>query len=67
MQRGTVTAEKALAEGTKTVHDQSWREIQEALRGLQYGSVTVIVQDGHIVQVERLEKRRLVRGSGKVS
>lgn len=33
--------------------------IQEALHGLQYGQVTVIVQDGVVVQVERTEKRRL--------
>jgi len=32
--------------------------IQEALQGLRYGQVTVIVQDGVVVQVERTEKRR---------
>ena len=35
--------------------------ILDALRGLRFGSVTVIVQDGFIVQVERVEKRRLGR------
>ena len=40
---------------------QPWREIQEALRGLQFGHVTVIVQNGLVVQVERLEKRRLTQ------
>jgi hypothetical protein len=35
--------------------------ILDALRGLRFGSVTVIVQDGVIVQVERVEKRRLGR------
>jgi hypothetical protein len=33
--------------------------IQEALRGLRFGFVTVVVQDGVVVQVERTEKRRL--------
>lgn len=33
--------------------------IQEALRGLRYGQVTIIVQDGVVVQVERTEKLRL--------
>jgi hypothetical protein len=65
MQRGTVTAAKPLSEGIKFPQGQAWREIQDALDGLQYGSVTVVVQDGLVVQVERLEKRRLVRGSGK--
>lgn len=32
-----------------------------ALRGLRYGTVTVIVHDGAIVQVERTEKVRLAR------
>ncbi|HZR80319.1 MAG TPA: YezD family protein [Candidatus Binatia bacterium] len=32
-----------------------------ALRGLRYGAVTVIVQDGVIVQVERTEKLRVSR------
>ena len=33
--------------------------IQEALRGLRFGHVTVVVQDGVVVQIERLEKRRV--------
>jgi hypothetical protein len=32
--------------------------IENALRGLRYGSVTVVVQDGVVVQVERLERMR---------
>jgi hypothetical protein len=35
--------------------------IQDALRGLRFGEVTVIVQDGVVVQVERTEKLRLLR------
>ena len=35
--------------------------IQDALRGLRFGAVTVIVQDGVVVQVERTEKLRLVK------
>jgi hypothetical protein len=33
--------------------------LREALRGLRYGEVTVIVQDGIVVQIERTEKLRL--------
>jgi hypothetical protein len=39
--------------------EQDWQQIQDALRGLRYGSVNIIVQDGVIVQVDRTEKRRL--------
>lgn len=40
--------------------------IHAALRGLRYGSVTAIVQDGVVVQVERLEKFRVERRKGAV-
>jgi hypothetical protein len=33
--------------------------INSALRGLRYGTVTAVVQDGVVVQVERTEKFRL--------
>ena len=33
--------------------------IQEALRGLRFGTVTVVIQDGVVVQIERMEKLRL--------
>jgi len=36
-------------------------KVREALRGLRYGAVTVIVQDGVVVQVERTERMRLAR------
>jgi hypothetical protein len=35
--------------------------IQNALRGLRFGEVTVIVQDGVVVQIERTEKLRMAR------
>jgi hypothetical protein len=39
----------------------TWPHIREALRGLQFGHVTIIVQDGLVIQVERTEKKRLQR------
>jgi hypothetical protein len=44
---------------------QALREVEDALRGLQYGTVTIIVQDGVVVQVERTERRRLHRPGRK--
>ena len=35
--------------------------VEEALDGLRYGEVTVIVQDGTVVQVERTDRMRLPR------
>jgi hypothetical protein len=37
------------------------QEIQNALRGLRFGSLHVIVQDGVVVQIDRTEKKRLVK------
>ena len=34
-------------------------EVRASLRNLRYGSVTIIVQDGVIIQIDRMEKRRL--------
>jgi hypothetical protein len=40
-------------------------QIREALRGLRFGAVNIIVQDGVVVQIDRTEKRR-VRGCRRV-
>ncbi len=37
-------------------------QIRQALSGLRFGEVSVIVQDGVVVQLERRERKRL-RGS----
>ncbi|HZZ27760.1 MAG TPA: YezD family protein [Pirellulales bacterium] len=34
-------------------------QIRDALRGLRFGVVSIVVQDGVVVQIERTEKRRL--------
>jgi hypothetical protein len=34
-------------------------QIRELLRGLRFGSVNIIVQDGVVIQIDRTEKRRL--------
>jgi len=42
---------------SRAAHDR----IAAALRGLRYGSVTAVVQDGVVVQVDRTEKFRVDR------
>jgi hypothetical protein len=46
---------------TEDAQDAALQAIHDALRGLRFGSITVTVQDGVVVQVERLEKRRVGR------
>ena len=46
-------------ETVDTRREQELQQILDALRGLRFGSVNVIVQDGVVVQIDRTEKRRL--------
>ena len=55
-------------------HQEQWssdleRQIREALRSIRYGAVTLVVQDGHVIQIDKSEKIRLnrqehIHGSG---
>ena len=38
--------------------------LREALRGLQHGEVTVVVQDGVVVQLRRTDRVRMPRFEG---
>jgi len=42
-------------------------QVREAIRSLRFGQVTVIVHDGAVVQIDRLERRRLTRGGSGAS
>jgi hypothetical protein len=44
---------------TRDIVDEVMGEIRESLRGLRFGSVNIIVQDGVIIQIDRTDKRRL--------
>ena len=41
----------------------TWQHLEHALRDLQFGSITLVVQDGVVVQVERTERKRYQRSS----
>ena len=45
------------------VSQEQLAEIVGLLKGLRYGSVHIIVQDGVIVQIDRTEKKRIVRNN----
>ena len=38
---------------------RAWPPIAEALAGLEYGAVEIVVHNGRIVQIERREKFRM--------
>ena len=45
--------------GRRLPTEDELREIAASLRGLRYGSVNIVVQDGVIIQIDRTEKKRL--------
>jgi hypothetical protein len=41
--------------------DHAMEQIRLALRGLRFGEVAIVVQDGVVIQIERTERTRLRR------
>nr|WP_245917336.1 MULTISPECIES: YezD family protein [Bacillus] len=39
--------------------DEIYSHLQEILAGMKYGSITLVVQDGVVVQIEKNEKLRI--------
>ncbi len=42
-----------------TLHPELERKIREALTAIRYGTVTLVVQDGRVIQLDKSEKIRL--------
>jgi len=45
-------------------HNEFWSEelelkIKESLRDIRFGAVTLVIQDSHVIQIDRNEKIRL--------
>ena len=55
------SAEKTESGTLGRIESGALGRIESALRGLEFGTVTAVVQNGVIVQVERTEKVRLQR------
>jgi hypothetical protein len=53
------------SDSTEDQREQEIAHIRDALRGLRFGAVNVIVQDGVVVQIDRTEKRRVRRAEAK--
>ncbi len=43
--------------------DQALTQVRQALSGLQYGQIAITVQDGVVIQIERIERVRIGRNS----
>ena len=47
------------AEQERSDKNAHLKTVDEMIQNIQYGSVTIIVQDGKVVQIEKLEKHRI--------
>lgn len=56
-----IVAESSRPSTQETNLRWTWQSLEEALRDLQFGAITLTVQDGIVVQVERTERRRYQR------
>jgi hypothetical protein len=45
--------------GHRLPTEEELREVAASLRGMRFGSVMIVVQDGVIIQIDKTEKRRL--------
>lgn len=43
----------------KQIQESELQQIRQALQGLKFGQVTIVMHDGAMVQIERTEKRRI--------
>lgn len=47
------------------ISDAEMEQIRSSLQGLMFGSVSITVQDGVVVQIDRTEKRRIRSSAGE--
>ena len=60
MSHKTISIQEESRAARPTVgNDFDLEQVRLAVRGIRYGEVRVIIQDGVIVQIERVEKQRL--------
>ena len=58
MSKGTVSSRDE-EQTAHPVREFDMDHIRQAIEGIRFGEVRVIIQDGRIVQIERVEKQRL--------
>jgi hypothetical protein len=51
----------SISQANEVLPEDVLRHLAEALRGIRFGSVEIIVQDGKIIQIDRRERVRLDR------
>jgi hypothetical protein len=44
---------------TPSAVDPEFESIRAAIQGIRFGEVRIVIQDGVVIQIDRLEKQRL--------
>lgn len=44
------------------VANEALQKVSEMLKAVRFGSVTIVIQDGQVLQIEKTEKFRLTHG-----
>ena len=57
--KSTPSREEIAHPARSVATDLDLDRVRQAVRGIRFGEVRVIIQDGLIVQIERVEKQRL--------
>ena len=62
-----MNTESPTGDDSNSEPDRAVDLVREALRGLRFGTISLIVQDGVVVQIDRTEKRRVARANSAKS
>jgi len=57
--KGGSNGGKKILLDNQTISEENLKKLLELLKTTQYGSVTLVIQDGVVIQIERNEKLRL--------
>lgn len=55
-----IKSEKRFPQKEEVISDEALDKIERAFQGLQQGTITLIIQDSRVIQLEKNEKIRLV-------
>jgi hypothetical protein len=55
----TTSSEEFVARHESPTREFDLEQVRNAVRGIRFGEVRLIIQDGVVVQIERVEKQRL--------
>lgn len=48
-----------MSDSKKENHEELFRRLEDTLGKIKYGSVTLVIQDGKVIQIETHEKTRI--------